>query len=190
MTLLNTQNKGPDDNKRGTSALQIRFEEHRTMLPKCSAEHGRVRDSRRTETNNYRTWRRRRLRLSDQRQYNRKRRQRPHHHFLIMRHATTRCNLERIVCRRYISNDFQPLLVSLHDTRRRRSNSVSDLFILMENEQKTTFTRAFEFTKPFLQSFNEQCVAHVVCQMAVIGAFKDVFGGRIQLVSSIRTSLP
>ena len=53
---------------------------------------------------------------------------RPHHHFLIMRHATTRCNLERIVCRRYISNDFQPLLVSLHDTRRRRLNSVSDLF--------------------------------------------------------------
>mgnify|MGYP004639675077 CR=1 FL=1 len=98
-----------------------------------------------------------------------------------MRHATTRCNLERIVCRRYISNDFQPLLVSLHDTRRRRSNSVSDLFILMENEQKTTFTRAFEFTKPFLQSFNEQCVAHVDCQMAAIGAFKVVFGCWIRL---------
>ena len=67
------------------------------------------------------------------------------------------------------------------DTRRRRWNSVSDLFILMENEQKTTFTRAFEFTKQFLQSFNEQCVAHVDCQMAAIGAFKDVFGCRIRL---------
>ena len=54
-------------------------------------------------------------------------------------------------------------------------------FILMENEQKTTFARAFEFTKPFLQSFNEQCVVHVDCQMEAIGAFKDVFGCRVRL---------
>ena len=54
-------------------------------------------------------------------------------------------------------------------------------FILMENEQKTSFARAFEFTKPFLQSFNEQCVVHVDCQIAAIGAFKGVFGCRIRL---------
>ena len=150
------------------------------MLPKCSAEHGRVRDSRRTETNNYRTWRRRRFRLSDPRQHNRRRRPRPHHHFLIVRHATTRCNLEGIVCRRYVSNNFQ-IFGTLHDTRRRRWNSVFDLFILMENEQKTTFTMAFDFTKPFLQSFNEPCVAIVDCQMAAIGAIKDVFDSRIRL---------
>ena len=83
---------------------------------------------------------------------------------------------------RTISNLFW----TLHDTRRRRWNSIRS-FHSRENEQKPTFTIAFEFTKQFLQSFNEQCVARVDCQMAAIGAFRDVFGCRFVSVSFIKT---
>ena len=116
----------------------------------------------------------------DPRQHNRRRRSRPHHHFRIVgmrQRATISRNCTPTVCieqfptssglsTRYTATSMKLCIRSFHSHGKRK---------------KTTSTMAFDFTKPFLQSFNEQYVARVDCQMAAIGAFKDVFGCRIRL---------
>ena len=54
-------------------------------------------------------------------------------------------------------------------------------FILMSNERKRTFERAFVAIKTWMPQFNSDCVVHVDCQLAAISAFSDVFRCRIQL---------
>ena len=54
-------------------------------------------------------------------------------------------------------------------------------FILMSNERKRTFRRAFVVVKRYMPQFNNDCVVHVDCQLAAIGAFSDVFRCKVQL---------
>ena len=54
-------------------------------------------------------------------------------------------------------------------------------FILMSNERKRTFERAFNIVKTHMPQFNNNCVVHVDCQLAAIGAFSDVFRCKVQL---------
>ena len=51
----------------------------------------------------------------------------------------------------------------------------------MSNERKRTFERAFIVVKRYMPQFNNDCVVHVDCQLAAIGAFSDVFRCKVQL---------
>ena len=44
----------------------------------------------------------------------------------------------------------------------------------MSNELERTFVRAFEVVKPLMGSFDETCMAHVDCQLAVVNTICTV----------------
>ena len=54
-------------------------------------------------------------------------------------------------------------------------------FILMSNERKRAFERAFGVIKTHMPQFSCDCVVHVDCQLATIGAFSEVFRCKVQL---------
>ena len=60
-------------------------------------------------------------------------------------------------------------------------------FILMSNERKRTFERAFGVIKTHMPQFSCDCVVHVDCQLAAIGHFQKCFGVKYNYVFFIRT---
>ena len=79
---------------------------------------------------------------------------------------------------RSVSNIFATLY-TLHTVIDNISYPI--FFVLTSNEQKKIFKRIFTFIKQHLPRFDANCVAHVDCQLAAIGAFLDVFQCKIKL---------
>ena len=54
-------------------------------------------------------------------------------------------------------------------------------FCLMQNEREETFMRVLAVVKPFLRSFDANCIVHADCQRSAINAFKKTFECGVRL---------